>query len=175
LIAAGVAFLYAIMNMIVVLHIHGSIDAFYRSMFMSYTIPFTILVGISSILLGISSSLLVAKIFEIKVKTAGLNITGIFFGSLAAGCPGCFFGLFPIVLSFFGITGTLAILPFNGLELQVGAIFVILLSIWFLAVESEVVCTLPGDREESEEYEDSDDDDDEEDEYEEEQHVPYNR
>src|SRR3569832_237036 len=108
-IAAAIAFIYIVTNILVVLHVHGTFGDFYHSMFQTYTVPFTILVAVSGILLGINCALLMAKFKELRLKTAGLSVTGVFFGSLAAGCPGCFFGLFPIVLSFFGITGTLAI------------------------------------------------------------------
>jgi hypothetical protein len=147
-IALATAFIYIVANIIVVLHVHGTIGAFYTSMFSNYTVSFTALVAISGILLGINSALLVAKINELQLKSAGLSFTGIFFGSLAAGCPGCFFGLFPIFMSLFGITGTLALLPFNGLELQLGAIILVLVSTWFLAEESEMVCELDYDDDE---------------------------
>ena len=48
-------------------------------------------------------------------------------GGLAAGiCPACISGLLPIVLGFFGVSFSFAVLPFQGLEVQ--AILVILLA-----------------------------------------------
>jgi hypothetical protein len=142
IIFAATALVFFLANVIVVLYIHQTIGEFYRSMFAMYTVPFTLLVIITSLLFGINVALLVAKLEELRFKSAGLSIAGLLFGSLAAGCPGCFFGLFPIILSLFGITGTLAILPLNGIELQIVAILVILASIYFLAEESTVVCKI---------------------------------
>jgi hypothetical protein len=139
---AAVALLYIIINFLVVMYIHGSIGAFYHDMYAQYTIPFTIATIIIGLLVGIDVVLVIEKFEELHVKSAGLGITGLIFGSLAAGCPGCFFGLFPILLSVFGITGTLAILPFNGLEFQVAAIILLCASIYFLAKETEVTCRI---------------------------------
>jgi hypothetical protein len=125
-----------------ILYIHNSLPAFYKGMYASYTVPFTILTIITSIQLGVALTLIIAKIRELRAKSAGLGIVGIAIGSLAAGCPGCFFGLFPLFLSAFGISATLAILPFNGLELQTASAIILGLSIYTLGKETDLSCEI---------------------------------
>lgn len=136
---------YAIFSFGTVRFIHGGIQEFYRSMFATYTIPYTLMTLVISVLMGVSLTLFFAKLKEVRLKSAGLGATGIIVGSLAAGCPGCFFGLFPLFLGLFGISATLAILPFNGLELQAISIPILLLSIWTLGketTEADLVCDI---------------------------------
>ena len=132
--------IYAVFSFSTVIYIHGGIEAFYKGMYPSYTIPFTLLTIIISLLMGITLTITIAKLRDVKLKSAGLGAGGIIIGSLAAGCPGCFFGLFPLFLSMFGITATLAILPFNGLELQALCIPLLVFSIWELGKETELTC-----------------------------------
>jgi len=134
---------YALFSFGTMIYIHGSLADFYRSMYPSYTITYTFLTVIISLLMGLTLTLFVAKLKEVKVKSAGLGASGIIFGALAAGCPGCFFGLFPLFLSLFGITATLAILPFNGLELQAISVPILLFAAWELGKETDVSCRLP--------------------------------
>jgi len=59
---------------------------------------------------------------------------GWFIGVLGGACPGCIVGLFPAVLGIFGgAAAGLDILPFNGLELQVGSAALLIMSVWFLS------------------------------------------
>lgn len=143
LLAVLLVLAYIGINMLVVSYVHGSIVYFYTGMVAIYTVPFTILTIVVSMLLGVNAALLAAKIRELHFKTAGLGLSGVLFGGLAIGCPGCFFGLFPVVLSFFGITGTLAILPFSGLEFQVFAIGLLCLNSWMLTKDTEIACEIP--------------------------------
>jgi MFS family permease len=138
--AIVVSFLYIFIIGLVLAYVYNGIHIFYTSGFPSYTIPFTILTIIAGMALGINVALLAAKFQEIRAKSAGMSVLGIFMGSLAIGCPGCFFGLFPIVLGVFGISGTLALLPLHGLELQVFSIIILVTGSLMLAKESEMVC-----------------------------------
>jgi hypothetical protein len=142
LLFAGFSFVYLLVSIVIVLYIHTSFAGFFRGMYLSYTVPYVALTLLLSILFGAVMASFVIKLREIKLHTAGLGATGVIFGALAAGCPGCFFGLFPVVLSLFGITATLAILPFNGLELQALAVLALLVSLYTLSVETEVVCEI---------------------------------
>lgn len=141
--AIGFTVLYFLFNLATVIYIYGSVSGFYAILRPSYTIPFTLFTIILSIIFGIAAVLVIIKIREIRLKSAGLGLSGILLGGLAAGCPGCYFGLFPIFLSFFGISATLAILPFNGLELQALGIGALCLTILTLAKETVVECELP--------------------------------
>ena len=55
-----------------------------------------------------------------------------FAGLIGGACPGCFAGIFPAILGLFGSTGTLGILPFNGLEIQAVTILIIIFSVYML-------------------------------------------
>lgn len=55
-------------------------------------------------------------------------------GGFAAGlCPVCLSGLLPIIFGFFGVSFSFAVLPFNGLELQVLVIVLLTLNFRYLA------------------------------------------
>jgi hypothetical protein len=142
-IAVLAALVYVGFTMITVLYVHDTLQNFYRSMYFTYTFSFSAFTVLLSVVFGINIALFTAKVREVRLKSASLGATGIFFGSLAAGCPGCFFGLFPLVLSVFGISATLAILPFNGIELQALALMALCLSSVTLAKETRIVCKLP--------------------------------
>jgi len=100
-----------------------------------------ILVGL---LLGVNVSLMIYKLKEFATdkKSSTMSGVGIFAAALANGCPGCFAGLFPLVLSFFGISATLSILPFNGLELQALSAGLLGASIFFLSGNTNNTCKI---------------------------------
>ena len=54
-------------------------------------------------------------------------------GGLATGvCPLCVSGLFPLILSFVGVSFSFATLPFSGMEIQIGVIILLLISLFYL-------------------------------------------
>jgi len=71
---------------------------------------------------------------ERKKCIEGNTLTGIgTLGGLMAGvCPLCVTGLFPLIFGIFGLSFSLASLPFKGLEIQVLAIAVLLYSLYLL-------------------------------------------
>lgn len=129
----GTALLYAYIY-------NGDPRAFYHTYPWTYTLPFTLFTVLISVLLGGVITLFVARLREVRLKSAGLGAMGVFVGSLAAGCPGCLFGLFPLVLGFFGISGTLALLPWNGIEFQIATVALLGLSAYTLSGETDVSC-----------------------------------
>ena len=94
--------------------------------------------------MGINISLLVYRLKEFGAdkKSSMTSSMGVFAAALANGCPGCFAGLFPFVLSIFGVSATLSILPFNGIELQVLSATLLGTSIFFLSGKSNFVCEI---------------------------------
>lgn len=116
----------------------------YRSYPLSYTVPFTAFTALISILTGILAVLIIAKLREVRAKTLGLGATGLLFGSLAAGCPGCVFGLFPLLLGFFGLGGTLAVLPLKGIEFQIVTVVLLGIGIFSLSKEADLTCEVRG-------------------------------
>ncbi len=54
-------------------------------------------------------------------------------GGFATGvCPACVTGLFPIIFSYFGLSFSFLSLPFQGLEIQVLIIVILVASLYFL-------------------------------------------
>lgn len=92
----------------------------------------TIFVGI---FVAMSLNLVIMKFKELRQLSGVGSFTalGIFGGLLGGACPVCFVGLFPAFLGLFGITASLADLPFYGLELQLGSIVLLGISITLLS------------------------------------------
>ena len=78
---------------------------------------------------------------KIKGKESGATSVGVFAGVLGGACPGCFVGLFPAVLGFFGITASLSILPLYGLEIQFFSAAFLIFAIFLLT--KDIVCEVP--------------------------------
>ena len=78
--------------------------------------------------------------FVIELRNSGLslkNLSGIGPGFLAAGCAGCGVGLLGIV----GLTGTLALLPFNGQLIRIGGMMI--LTYFIAKIGNPKTCTIP--------------------------------
>src|SRR3989344_6649042 len=98
-------------------------------------ILFTIIL---SFLFGINLSLILFRFKEIK-KYNNESGTGIFTSVLSlfsAGCPVCSFTILSFLIPGLSATFSLAILPFNGLEIQLFGIFLLLISIFILTKEN---------------------------------------
>jgi len=79
--------------------------------------------------------------FTVKGKEGGATSMGVFAGVLGGACPGCFVGLFPAILGFFGVTASLSILPLYGLEIQFFSAAFLIFAIFLLT--KDVVCEVP--------------------------------
>ena len=121
-----------------------SFSLFFTTYVKSYAYPAFILNIIVAILMGVNISLLIYRMKEFATdkKSSMMSGVGIFAAALANGCPGCFAGLFPVILSIFGISATLSVLPFNGLELQGLSAVLLGASIFFLAGKTRNVCEI---------------------------------
>jgi hypothetical protein len=83
----------------------------------------------TAILFGISIAMLVyvfKKNKENAKESAPSSLFGAIFGAVASGCPVCGAWLLPIL----GIAGSLSVFPFQGLEIKVLAIILLLFSIF---------------------------------------------
>lgn len=109
---------------------------------LNIVIPLLILNLLIAILIGINVNLIWLKFKEYRKinKEQGLTFFGSFMGLLGGACPGCFAGLFPSFLGFFGIAASLSIFPFYGLELLVISAVILIISIMFLT--NEYVCKI---------------------------------
>lgn len=121
-----------------------SFSLFFTTYVKSYAYPAFVLNIVVALLMGVNVSLLVYRFKEIATdkKSSTMSGVGIFAAALANGCPGCFAGLFPFVLSIFGVSATLSILPFNGIELQVLSVALLGASIFFLSGKTKLVCEI---------------------------------
>ncbi|MAG02823.1 hypothetical protein CMI42_05790 [Candidatus Pacearchaeota archaeon] len=103
----------------------------------SLGISLIFLLFIVSLLVGLNVNLLILKIGELQVvnKSIGvLGVIGICLGIIGGGCPGCIAGVFPFLVGLFGGTAvSLSVLPFNGLEIQLVSIVLLLISIYYLS------------------------------------------
>ena len=80
---------------------------------------------------GLNINLMIMKFKELKKinRAGGITTLGIFLGIMGGACPGCLVGLFPAVLGLLGSVGySLSVLPFDGLELQVGSLVLLVIS-----------------------------------------------
>ena len=109
---------------------------------LNIVIPFLILNLLIAVLIGINVNLIWIRFKEYRKinKEQGLTFIGSFMGFLGGACPGCFSGLFPAFLGFFGVTASLSILPFYGLELLIGSLIILIISIIFLTNDN--VCKI---------------------------------
>ena len=106
-----------------------------------YGIPFILFNIIIAGLVALNINLVIIKYREFKMlnkKGSGLTSLGIFIGFVGGACPGCFVGLFPAFVGLFGVSASLSILPFYGIELQI--LSAILLSISVYLLTNPVVC-----------------------------------
>lgn len=98
-------------------------------------LPSTLLLA-SAALLGVNFSMLAYHLREHDTESRGSSVGGLsgaLFGTLGAGCAACGSTVFAGILSAFGATGLLAILPFDGLSFTVIAFVTIVLSIYWVA------------------------------------------
>jgi len=115
-------------------------EVLFHSYRVSFLIPFLLFNFLIVLLVPLVVNLSIMKFKDLKeVSTAtggSVGILGIFSGLLGGACPGCFVGLFPAFLGLFGITASLSVLPFYGLEIQVLSIVLLMISVWLLTRET---------------------------------------
>ncbi len=102
---------------------------------LKFIIPYLFLNILIAFLIAVNVNLIILKFREIKqlkTKDGGLTFMGVFGGLLGGACPGCFVGLFPAFLGLFGITASLSILPLYGIELQIGSVILLIVSLVLL-------------------------------------------
>lgn len=99
----------------------------------TFTVTTVVLGSAIAVLTGINTSLI---IYRKKMtgslgfkKGAGSSACSAFTAALASGCPACTMPL----LGIFGLSGALALFPFQGLEIKVTSIVVLVISLYFTA------------------------------------------
>ena len=139
----GIFLIYIAINLIVnQLYVNLSV---FTSLVLWFRIPL-ILFGflLIPVLVALTINLSIIKFREMRqVKgksSGGFTFLGMFGGVLGGACPGCFVGLFPAFLGLFGITASLSILPFYGLEIQAASIGFLVVAVILLT--RDTVCKI---------------------------------
>lgn len=100
-----------------------------------YNISTGILLILLSVFIGINISLVVYHIFEheFSASSGSVSLLGIVFGFLGAGCAACGSVLLLGILSLFGATSLILLLPFHGIEVSFIAFIALFLSTYWIA------------------------------------------
>ncbi|MHB9286852.1 hypothetical protein ACKVMT_07400 [Halobacteriales archaeon Cl-PHB] len=93
------------------------------------------LLVVTAALFGLNLAILVFHLVRDRAAMTGSSgsLLGITFGTLGAGCAACGSVLLSGVLSLFGVTGVLALLPLEGLEFALLALVTLVLSVYWLS------------------------------------------
>lgn len=86
-------------------------------------------------LIGVDVAMVVYHLREhgLSAREGSTSVAGLVLGTLGAGCAACGTAILAGLLSLFGATGLVTLLPLEGGELSVLAIVVVVLSIYWLA------------------------------------------
>ena len=139
----GIFLVYVAFNLIVN-QLYVSLEVF-TSLVLWLRIPF-ILFGFLLIpgLVALTINLSIIKFKEMRQISSkgggGFTFLGMFGGVLGGACPGCFVGLFPAVLGLFGVTASLSVLPFYGLEIQAASVG--FLTVAIILLTRDTVCKI---------------------------------
>jgi len=133
----GFAIAYIVIN-ILANKIYITKDVLFYNL--GFGIPYIIFTLLVAVLIAINLNLMIVKFKEMKTfgnmrKESGLTSMGILGGLVAGACPGCFIGIFPALLGIFGISASLSIFPFYGLEIQALSALLLIGSIFLLTKE----------------------------------------
>jgi len=104
-------------------------------------VPVLLFIVLVAVLVALNINLMIFKFKEVRglsKKGSGLTTLGIFGGLLGGACPGCIVGLFPAFLGLFGISATLAMLPFYGMEIQAASAVLLTISAFYLTKGNKV-------------------------------------
>ena len=94
-----------------------------------------VLLVVTALLIGINAAMVVYHFREHALSAAQgtTSAAGVLLGTIGAGCAACGSAVLAGVLSLFGVTASLTILPFEGLEFAALALVALVLSVFWLA------------------------------------------
>lgn len=94
-----------------------------------------VLLLVTALLIGVNTAMVVYHLREHALSAAQgtTSVAGVVLGTLGAGCAACGSAVLAGVLSLFGVTASLAFLPFEGLEFAALALVALVLSVFWLA------------------------------------------
>ena len=94
-----------------------------------------VLLVVTAALIGVNVAMMVYHLREHALSAAQgtTSVAGVVLGTLGAGCAACGSAVLAGVLSLFGVTASLAVLPFDGLEFAALALVTLVFSVFWLA------------------------------------------
>lgn len=94
-----------------------------------------ILLVVTALLIGVNTAMVVYHLREHALSAAQgtTSAAGVLLGTIGAGCAACGSAVLAGVLSLFGVTASLTVLPFEGLEFAALALVALVLSVFWLA------------------------------------------
>ncbi|WP_435077767.1 hypothetical protein [Halococcus sp. AFM35] len=94
-----------------------------------------ILLVVTAVLIGVNVAMVVYHLREHALSAAQgtTSVAGVLLGTLGAGCAACGSAVLAGVLSLFGVTASLTVLPFEGLEFAALSLLALVLSVFWLA------------------------------------------
>ncbi len=95
----------------------------------------SVLLVVVGLLTGVDVSMAAYHFREhgVSLRQGGTSAAGVLLGTLGAGCAACGSAVLLGLLSLLGVTTSLLFLPLDGLEFALGAVVVLVLSIYWLA------------------------------------------
>lgn len=94
-----------------------------------------VLLVVTALLIGVNAAMVVYHLREHALSAAQgtTSAAGVLLGTIGAGCAACGSAVLAGVLSLFGVTASLTVLPFEGLEFAALALVALVLSVFWLA------------------------------------------
>lgn len=101
----------------------------------AYTVEQSVVLLVTAALIGVDLAMLTYHVREhrLTLRDGSGSLTGVLLGTLGGGCAACGSALFVGILSLVGAGGLLTALPLDGLEFALGAVVLLVLSIYWLA------------------------------------------
>lgn len=109
--------------------------AMYPGVSTAYTIEQSVVLLVTAVLIGVDLAMLTyhVRVHRLTLRDGSGSITGVLLGTIGGGCAACGSALFVGILSLVGAGGLLTALPLDGLEFALGAMVLLVLSIYWLA------------------------------------------
>jgi len=100
----------------------------------AYTAAEAVVLLVVAALIGVNIAMVAYHLIEHATLRGGTgSAAGVVLGTLGAGCAACGSTVLAGLLSLFGATGLLTLLPLDGLEFALASLAVLLLSLYWLA------------------------------------------
>jgi len=110
--------------------------------FFGLDMPRSVLLVVAALLVGVNLSVLVRGYRNGKIGGAGGSAVGTTLATLGAGCAACGSALLAAFFSTTAVAGTLALLPFDGMEFLAISLVILVLSTYWTADATREGCKI---------------------------------